>query len=201
MIEKKRTKPLFKDLISLTDFRFYCERQYLTDTAILDNDPRFPPRYVDRHNQVRQEIAEMTNELKFSAKWWAKNKQDDRRKVVTEFIDALHFYCGTVVEEMIKERHFEHERFERDTARAYETWEQLYNFSSLEEAGLYSYAEEDALRRHLIDSAFNVFHKSPAHCMAVGLKIVTTFDVTANELLAAYMDKNEIVHARNEQGY
>lgn len=201
MIEAKRTKPKFEELISYGDFRFYCERQFLTDVAILNNEPRFQPRYVDRYNQLRQEIAEMTNELKYSAKWWAKNKQDQREKVLTEFVDALHFYCGMVIEEMTKNKHFEKELFDKLTMDAYELLAAAYEFQTLEESGVYIYAELDEVRRFLIDLAFTSFSRGAVYCMAAGFKIVSTFDVTPTELLAHYMDKNEVVHARNENGY
>lgn len=199
--KRLREKPSLNQMMTLEDFRFYCERQVSTDIAILAKGTKFYPTYRDRYNQLRQEIAEMTNELKESPKWWARNKIDDREKVLTEFVDAIHFYCGMVVEDFVRTRHLERASFERVTEKAYINLRNAYDSYTLEDSEMFCYAPLGEARRHFIGKAFDSFDKGLHNVLAAGFRIIATFEVTNVEVKNEYMDKNDIVHARNEGSY
>lgn len=91
----------FERMIHPMFFLYVYEQQSYLDAEFLKVANR-QPTLLDRKNALLDERGEFYNETKRESRYWT-IKSNDRKRLLEEYSDMLHFYMGIVIVEVTKE--------------------------------------------------------------------------------------------------
>ena len=132
---------------------------------------------TERIIALQVEFNELINELPFLFKYWS-NKQMDAEKALEEYVDNLHFILSIGNDLEITD--YEYIRPDQENMKKIVIG--INNMISL----LAEFEQKEKLYRVLVD-----------HFILFGEKL----GFTEEEIVNAYYEKNEVNHARQDQGY
>lgn len=167
------------------------EAQRILDERIffehkIENQEQYQHRRIQRIVANIVELAEFINETRVF-KFWS-NKEPDRKKILEEYVDGIHFFLGNAIERGWENSiHSIAEGIKENTNRI-ESIEQTYL-----EINYYLSAIEVRKATHpkYFESAWLLY-------LSLGMN---AFGFTGDEIEAAYFSKNKINHDRQASGY
>lgn len=172
-------------------WRYIKQRQKELDNAFLSK-AKWLPNDNARLSALLIERGELINEFPETFKWW-KHKDDDRARIIDEYIDLLHFLAGM-------------EDTQRTTVRMPDgVWTRDLYFRIIFETSesAWSRSPYDRLLEKLLDYSPDRSHPVQSACQVVALAthIMGRLGFTDGDILVAYDAKNAENFKRIAEGY
>ena len=167
--------------MTLYQFDFLREQQRLLDAHIL-NGRSYDEEMATKMKIARfVELGELLNDLPSLFKYWKHTAKDNRDKALFEYVDVLHFQLSLL-------------NYYRITTDKYCDYEYLQFFVKRMKR---LHHEQDLYHMLQLITCAQDESKATSNLLKLGIMLGFTWE----EIYTTYMIKNQINHARQDEGY